>query len=49
MIEPLESRIAPASTFSFVDVDGDEVTITSTQGDLNAAGVATIVDRQLQF
>ena len=40
-IEPLESRIAPASVLTFTDVDGDIVKVTSTLGDLNAAGVAT--------
>src|SRR5687768_298356 len=32
MIEFLESRIAPASTFGYFDLDGDEVTITSSKG-----------------
>jgi len=33
-IEPLESRIAPASVLNYTDIDGDKVTITSTAGDL---------------
>lgn len=38
IVEPLEDRIAPASTFTFTDVDGDLVTISSSKGDLaNAA------------
>ena len=32
MIEFLEPRIAPASTFGYFDLDGDEVTITSSKG-----------------
>lgn len=43
-IEPLESRIAPASVLAFTDVDGDLVKVSSTAGDLNAAGVATLDD-----
>ncbi len=31
-IEPLESRIAPAAVFSFVDGDGDKVTINASLG-----------------
>ena len=42
-IEPLETRIAPASVLTFTDVDGDLVKVTSSLGDLNAAGVATKV------
>jgi len=42
MIEILESRIAPASVFVFTDVDGDHVTISSSKGDLNTAGVVTL-------
>jgi hypothetical protein len=30
--EPLEERIAPAATFTFMDVDGDSVTITTSKG-----------------
>ncbi len=44
-IEPLESRIAPAAVFKFVDVDGDAVTITTskgTNGDL--AAIVTVAD-----
>src|SRR4051812_28831158 len=43
-IEPLESRIAPASVLLFTDGDGDSVKVTSTVGDLNAPGVATLND-----
>lgn len=32
MIEPLESRIAPAATFTFMDVDGDIATVTTSKG-----------------
>jgi hypothetical protein len=39
-VEPLEARHAPASVFSFTDVDGDRVRITSSVGDLNAPMVA---------
>src|SRR5450432_2475492 len=31
-IEPLEARIAPAAIYSFLDVDGDKVTIKSSKG-----------------
>jgi hypothetical protein len=31
-IEPLETRIAPAAVFTFTDVDGDRVTITTSKG-----------------
>jgi hypothetical protein len=40
-VEVLESRIAPASVFTFTDVDGDKVTIKSSLGDLT--GKATLV------
>ena len=33
-IEPLESRIAPASMLPYTDIDGDKVVIKSTAGDL---------------
>ncbi len=46
-IEPLESRIAPASVLPYTDIDGDKVTIKSTLGDL--AGHATIVGGQLRL
>lgn len=39
-VEPLEARHAPASVFSFTDVDGDRVRITSSVGDLNEPLVA---------
>lgn len=39
LIEPLELRVAPASVFTYTDVDGDRVTIKSSVGDLTAAGV----------
>jgi hypothetical protein len=32
MIEVLEARIAPSSTFGYIDLDGDSVTLTSTKG-----------------
>lgn len=46
LLEPLESRIAPASVLLYLDVDGDQVKVTSSSatGDLNGAGVATLVD-----
>ena len=44
-IEPLESRIAPASVLTYNDVDGDKVTITSTVGTLD--GHATIIGGNL--
>lgn len=31
-IEPLEPRIAPASIFTYTDVDGDLVTVTISKG-----------------
>src|SRR3712207_3601922 len=31
-IEPLEARIAPAAVFTYTDVDGDKVTIKTSQG-----------------
>src|SRR5436189_2182683 len=48
-IEPLETRIAPASVFPYTDLDGDKVTIKSTAGDLNAPGVVNVVGGQLQL
>ena len=30
--EPLEARIAPAAMFTFTDVDGDQVTVSSSKG-----------------
>jgi hypothetical protein len=41
-LEALEARIAPASMLSFTDVDGDQVTIKATKG--NLAGHATFSD-----
>lgn len=38
MVEALEDRIAPASTLTFTDVDGDLVTITSSKGIIANAG-----------
>ena len=32
MIEPLENRIAPSAVVTFTDIDGDLVTITSSEG-----------------
>ncbi len=40
-IEPLESRIAPAAVFKFIDVDGDAVTIATSKG--TNADLAAIV------
>ena len=31
-IEPLEARIAPAGVFTYIDVDGDLVTIKTSKG-----------------
>ncbi|HEX8312129.1 MAG TPA: hypothetical protein VF614_12475 [Chthoniobacteraceae bacterium] len=31
-IEPLETRIAPAGLLTFIDVDGDEAFIQTSQG-----------------
>src|SRR5262245_17814250 len=46
-IEPLESRIAPAS-LTFTDVDGDKVVITTTgAGTLTLAGNVTVTNGQL--
>lgn len=39
IVESLEDRIAPASTFTFTDTDGDFVTISSSAGDLANAGI----------
>ncbi|MEQ1862939.1 MAG: hypothetical protein ABMA13_23705, partial [Chthoniobacteraceae bacterium] len=45
LVEALESRIAPAATFTFIDLDGDVATITTSKGtnaDLSEAnGVLT--------
>src|SRR5207248_3043852 len=46
-IEPLEPRIAPASLLHYTDIDGDQVTISSSAGDLT--GHATVVGGQLQL
>lgn len=35
VVELLEARIAPASVISYMDLDGDEVTVKSSHGDLN--------------
>ncbi len=46
-IEPLEARIAPAAVFTFTDLDGDLVTVSSSKGvnaDLAAAGVLVFSD-----
>ncbi len=32
LIEPLEARIAPAAVFTYTDVDGDRVTVTTSKG-----------------
>ena len=45
-IEPLESRIAPAALV-FTDVDGDQVTINTTVGDVSTHG--TVVGGQLRL
>ena len=53
-IEPLESRIAPASVLLYTDLDGDKVKVTSSSagGDLNTAATFSDLDtaapRQLQ-
>src|SRR5262249_22721187 len=36
-IEPLEARIAPASFVTFPDIDGDQVKVTTSAGDLTGA------------
>ena len=48
-IEPLEPRIAPASTIMFTDLDGDTVKVTSTLGDLTgkAAFIGNLNHAQL--
>ncbi len=49
MIEPLESRIAPAATFVsptsafYTDVDGDKVTVVFSKPILNSGNVATVL------
>lgn len=44
-IEPLESRIAPAALFKFIDVDGDAVTLTTSKGtNADLAAIVTVVD-----
>jgi hypothetical protein len=50
VIEPLESRIAPAAVFTFTDVDGDKVKITASKGtsaELQAAAQFTGTTGQL--
>src|SRR5581483_9583477 len=42
VLEILENRIAPASLFTYMDIDGDLVKITSTKGDLTANGVVNL-------
>ena len=47
-IEPLESRIAPAATFTYADVDGDFVTIKTTKGnDGELSAILTLVPEGL--
>jgi fibronectin-binding autotransporter adhesin len=50
MIEPLESRIAPAATITFIDLDGDVVKITSSKGTLDQlqAAAGNLDDHALQ-
>lgn len=49
-IEPLETRIAPAGIFTYIDVDGDKVTIKTTKGDNDALALAAkVVNGQLQL
>src|SRR5260221_4855400 len=43
-IEPLETRIAPASVFVFTDIDGDHVKISSSKGDLSVVGVVNLTN-----
>jgi len=48
-IEPLETRIAPAAVFTFTDVDGDAVKITSSLGtNTDLAAAVTVVGGQLR-
>ena len=53
LIEPLESRIAPAAVAMFTDVDGDMVKITASKGmsadlqiaaHVNGSGLLTLLD-----
>lgn len=39
MLESLEPRIAPASVFNFIDIDGDSVKITSSTGTLDSSNL----------
>jgi hypothetical protein len=49
-IEPLETRIAPAAVFTFTDVDGDLVKITTSLGsNADLAAAATLVGGQLRL
>ncbi len=49
-IEPLETRIAPAAVFTFTDVDGDLVKITTTLGtNAELAAAVTEVGGQLRL
>ena len=50
LTEPLEARIAPAAVFSFTDVDGDTVKITSSVGlSAHLATAAHLAGGQLQL
>ncbi|MGC3992071.1 MAG: hypothetical protein QM796_20735 [Chthoniobacteraceae bacterium] len=49
LIELLENRIAPASLYTYTDVDGDQVTIKASKGNLQAVGVVNLSAGQLQL
>ena len=44
-IEPLEARIAPAAVFTYTDVDGDKVTVTTSKG--TSADLSAIITPHL--
>jgi hypothetical protein len=50
MIEVLEPRIAPAAVFTYNDIDGDTVTVTTSKGTSEQLeNVASFVDGRLQL
>jgi hypothetical protein len=46
-VEPLETRIAPAAIFTFIDVDGDAVTVKTSKG--TNADLAAVITTTASF
>jgi hypothetical protein len=48
MLELLEPRIAPASVYNYLDVDGDKVRITASKGNLEVDATVILLGGQLE-